>query len=255
MRLDGGASTSNDSDFTARYRRDAVSNKALVALEEAGRVDEIIPLCEHEARRTGSYERLVSRLVEAGRIEEAETWIHEGIAAHSERLPGIAASLRKKLVELRTQAGDWPAVAATRAAEFFGSPSRARYDVLLQAAERAGVAEPVRRAALDFLETGKRPDREGHKEWPLPPAPVEEPSPGYRPAFPRTDVLVDIAIHEQRVDDVLRYHRSRPSGGGWLGWSYERLDAVARTLQEAHPEESLEVLLDLTEAAYRHDKL
>ena len=64
-----------EDSFSRSYRRDSLSNWIIRALENSGRHEEIIPLCEQEAVRTGSYERLVNALREANRLEEAEQWI------------------------------------------------------------------------------------------------------------------------------------------------------------------------------------
>ncbi len=67
--------------FSRSYGRDRLSNWMIHALENAGRHEEIIPLCEQEAVKTGSYTRLVDALRKAKRLEEAEQWIHRGIKA------------------------------------------------------------------------------------------------------------------------------------------------------------------------------
>ncbi|NTU80641.1 MAG: hypothetical protein HGA45_14900, partial [Chloroflexales bacterium] len=61
-------------DFQREYRRRRVADFAILALEQAGRAEEIIPLCEREAREGGSYQRVVERLLAAGRNAEAEQW-------------------------------------------------------------------------------------------------------------------------------------------------------------------------------------
>ena len=50
-------------DFSRNYERDRLSNWAIHALDQAGRKDEIMPLCEAEAKKTGNYERLVNLLI------------------------------------------------------------------------------------------------------------------------------------------------------------------------------------------------
>ncbi|GAH04252.1 unnamed protein product, partial [marine sediment metagenome] len=67
--------TRSADNFSRSYERDRLSGWAIHALEQAGREDEIIPLCVAEAKRTGSYDRLVERLVAARRYEDAEQWI------------------------------------------------------------------------------------------------------------------------------------------------------------------------------------
>jgi uncharacterized Zn finger protein len=71
-RLRGFKSAKGADDFSRNYERDRISDWAIHALEGAGREAEIIPLCIAEAQRTGSYDRLVQRLVAARRYEDAE---------------------------------------------------------------------------------------------------------------------------------------------------------------------------------------
>lgn len=66
------------------------------ALANAGRPEEIIPLCEREADITFSYARLVDLLIAERRWEEAAQWCHHGIEATVKKLPGIAADLRRR---------------------------------------------------------------------------------------------------------------------------------------------------------------
>ena len=67
----------------------------------AGRKDEIIPLCEQEAEKTGSYVRLVKWLRKSRRNEAAEAAIRKGLLSVGDRWPGIAAELRNQFREIR----------------------------------------------------------------------------------------------------------------------------------------------------------
>src|SRR5439155_13749681 len=91
-------------------------------LRRAGRDAEVVPLCEAEARATGSYERLVQELLAAKRFDDARQWALEGIEKVGSQGPGIAKQLRGHLRELAQRQKDWPAVAAYRAEEFFEQP-------------------------------------------------------------------------------------------------------------------------------------
>ena len=79
--------------FSRHYQRDRVTNWIADALRAAGRDEELRTLYESEARATGSYERLVKFLLETHRLEDAERWAREGIAATSEPYLGIASNL------------------------------------------------------------------------------------------------------------------------------------------------------------------
>jgi len=198
-------------DFTGRYRRDRLSDWVILALRRAGREAEVLPLCEAEARVTGSYERLVKELIAAGRLDDAGRWAREGIERVGARYPGIANHLQDHLREIAERRKDWPAVAAIRAEEFFGRPTVAALKTLEKAAAKAGCGPQARAAALHFLETGVRP-----APAPDSAAPTRSRRPtGRRPAVerataeergPHLEVLLDLAVEEKRPDDVLRWY-------------------------------------------------
>src|SRR5262249_51288794 len=132
-------------------------NWLIDCLRRAGRDAEVVPLCEAEARATGSYERLVRELLAARRFDEARQWALEGIEQVGSQWPGIAKQLREDLREMGGRQKDWPAVAAFRAEEFFEHPHVGSLEALQRAADKAGCGPQVRAAALHFLETGIRP--------------------------------------------------------------------------------------------------
>ena len=124
---------------------------------------------------TGSYVRLVQRLRQAEHRDDAERWIHQGIAATQQAAPGIASQLRTALRDIREQAGDWLYVAVLDAESFFRAPTLASFQALQRTAERANVWPPVRAAAMHYLETGERPAALNRADksrdataWPLP---------------------------------------------------------------------------------------
>ncbi len=143
--------------FTRNYQRDQVTSWAAQALQAAGREAELQAVYESEARATGSYERLVKFLVEQGRVDDAERSAREGIAAVSPTYAGIRANLLGTLGEIAAKRKQWDVVAAHAAFEFFFRPGRSGFNELVKAARKAKVEEPVRTAALHFLETGATP--------------------------------------------------------------------------------------------------
>ncbi|NNJ11636.1 hypothetical protein EKD04_014975 [Chloroflexales bacterium ZM16-3] len=130
------------------YRQRRLTDFVIAALESVGRNAEIIPLCEREVTADGGYQRLVKRLLTAGRSAEAEQWARTGIAAAERPYPGIAHQLREVVCGLRAHAGDWAMVAALRAEEFFDQPSAEAFQTLAAAAAQADAQPAVRVAAL-----------------------------------------------------------------------------------------------------------
>jgi len=235
-----------------RYRRDRLTDFTILALDSAKRSEEVIPLCEREAIVTGSYVRLVRRLVQDGRTDDAEGWIRKGIGSLKGRWPGIGAQLRDSLYEIRKKARDWPTVAALDADTFFMRPDFASYDKLRQSSERAKAWPEVKAAVTRYLETGDLPgdkQRRGDKEvsrWPLPETGLREKRIERQDDFPVFETLIDIAISEQRTDDVLRwYDQSRDRDRRWWGI---REDKVALAVSAVYPDRAIAIWKSLAES-------
>jgi uncharacterized Zn finger protein len=186
----------------------------------------------------------------AGQLDEAVRHATEGLARS--RAAGLhrGQELRKLLREIAGKQGDAPLVAAYDAEEFFRHPSVHAFGTLLASARQAGCEKAVREAALRYLETGQRPEpgkpRKGAKApggWPLPPlsageqpgGPQKEPAPQ-----PQVVVLLELAIVENRPDDVLHWYDNyaqvqQPAVARLGTWQARVADAVARTHPNAPP--------------------
>src|SRR5918992_2275142 len=201
QRLKQYTSIAGEESFSRNYHRNRLSDWLIKALEQTGRQEEIIPLCEREAAETGSYVRLVNRLKGAGRWGEAEQWIYRGIEATQKRWSGIANELRTALRELREREEDWPRVAAFYAEDFFQQPTLHTFRALQKASERAGVWPTVQAAAMHYLEIGERPQTTERMKkdqvispWPLPETGLPVSAERRQMSPPMTDTLIDIAI-------------------------------------------------------------
>jgi len=232
-------------DFSSRFRRDRLTDEIINALENAGRQEEALELCRKEAEITDSYLRLVRYLRKTGLKEEAEKWIYRGIVATAEKYPGIASSLKEELIDIRKKARDWLFIAAIIAEDFFREPSLFNYKKLKEASRKAKVWKTVRKAALRFLETGKRTEK-GGKGWPLPDTGLQMPGSRWQNRYPIHTLLIEIAIYEKRTDDVLRWYDSYKNEG--KGWGHESLeDSVADAIAREYPEKALEIWKRLAE--------
>jgi len=236
-RLDELKAPKSAEDFSGKYDRDLLSNWIIHALERAGRDAEIIPLCVAEAKRTRSYERLVERLMAAGRFEEAEKWIKEGLRDIGEKWPGIGAGLRDRLRALRTLERNWPVVAALQVEEFVREPSTRAFTECRKAGDKTEAWPQVRASLLRYLETGESPWKQ--KDWPLPESGLDRPEADQRLRFPLLDDLINIAILEKKPEQVLKWYDQRPKGGfGWLGAGE---DEVATAVQGYAPERAVSI--------------
>ncbi|MBN1868506.1 SWIM zinc finger domain-containing protein [Candidatus Sumerlaeota bacterium] len=240
------------------YRRKRIMSHAIDALKHAGRKDEVLPLMQREAPHTQCYEDVVDALISEKHDREAKEWAIRGYNETREKWAGIAHNLLDRIRLLETKARNFPAVAAYRAVEFFATPSLGAYLAAQKDAERAKLWQPVREALLRYLETGIRPDeatpapvrpaQKGKKaatlastnpsNWPLPAVEVEIAKVrDLWQKFPRTATLIEIAIHEKRIDDAVELYRHFES----RLWHSTIADKVADTAQDAHPDLSLDI--------------
>jgi len=228
-----------------RYRRDRLTDWIITALENSGRDDEIIPLCEKETLKTSSYVRLVRILMEAKQFEAAEEWIRKGIKATDPKWPGIANQLRTFLREMREKQGDWLQVAALRADDFFTNPSLATFQALQETARKAKVWKKVNPNIRKYLETGKLPQAES--SWPLPETDVSRDKERWAEQFPVIETLIDIAIAEKKPDNVIRwYNQRKPRQFGW-GWSRHENDKVAGAIADKYPDRAVKIWKKMAE--------
>jgi uncharacterized Zn finger protein len=245
-RLNEFKSARDEDNFSKDYQRDRLSDWVIQALENADRHEEIIPICEQEAVKTGSYPRLVDALRKAKRFGEAKQWIFRGVRAIEKKWPGIAKQLKDTLREMTEREGDWLKVAAYRTEDFFQSPSLHTFQDMKKAAEKAKVWPEVRVAAFLYLETGKLPPTD--PSWPLPETGLKENRESRKNEFPMSDVLIDIAIEEKRPDDVLRWYDQLKSRKQifWGGDGYQE-DKIAGAVVDLYPDRAIAIWKNLAE--------
>ncbi len=262
QRLKKAPSGKGRDSFMRDYQRERLSQYVLVALERAGRGNELLAVYEAEARETDSFQRLVDYLIAQKKYPDAERWACEGIAKTLPIYPGIAAGLAKSLCELARRKKQWDIVAAHAACDFFNRPSSDLFQELETAAKRAKCLVPVRAAALRFLESGvaaisvvvddtSRNQLTIDPAWPLPLptylAPLMSERPPNKSPRPRYDVLLDMAIKNKRPDEVLRWYEAETAstkqtlrGPHFLG-DYFDSDRVAKAIAAAYPQRALEI--------------
>ena len=223
-------------DFHRNYVRDGFTNWIVHALKCAGREEEVIPLCETEAQKTGSYTRLVEHLISEERYADAERWIQEGIRKTEKELPGIASDLRHRLKEIRTCQRDWAAVATMQTEEFVCYPSEKTFLECQKSNAKTRTWPKVRKHLLTYLEKGELPWKQ--KGWPLGKSNQTDPNTPFRKTFPMIHVLIDIAILEKKPERVLFWHdqsqnrRSSSSIGD---------DRIAAAIRDYAPERAVSI--------------
>ncbi|MCZ6635991.1 MAG: SWIM zinc finger family protein [bacterium] len=256
-RLDQTGSDEDTDGFSYTYQRDRLSNWLIGALENAGRKDEIVPLCEREAEVTGSYVRLVDRLIAQKRFEEAERWCQKGIKNTDVHHQGTGSQLRDRLRTVSEKTGDHLRAVAFLADDFFTQPSLETFGELCKAARKARVGTVVEPWARYYLETGHLPRTKGRRrkeeparKWPLPETGFRPESPRWTQDAPMTSALIQIAIAEKEPADVLKWFdlEASKSDGQYYHFSTSLL-SVAEAIKRKFPERAIEIWKTKAESA------
>ncbi len=235
--LKASESSGKNDEFSRSYARDRISNWAICALENAERIDEILPLCEAEAPKTHSYDRLVAELVRRRRYEDAERWIREGIRATEDKWPGVAQSLRDRFKEIRGCQKDLPVLATLAVEEFVDRPSPGAFADCEKSCRKLQIWSQVREHLLRYLERGTRPWKQ--KGWPLPSVGLGAAEPSTGRSFPMIDVLIEIAMHEKDPQRVLYWYDRQPKRQ--FGWPGGNEDRVASAVADYAPDRAVAI--------------
>ena len=184
--------------------------------------------------------------MDAKRLDDARHWAERGYAAVREEQRGTAAQLRDLLRDIARRRRQWPLVAAYAADQFFVErPDVPNLKEMLGRRREGGLRGRGSRGGPAVLETGRRP-RSGR--WPLPSSglPVADEPAGERVAE-HWHVLRDLAIEENRPDDVIDWH-DRLASRGSTGWRSGDVNLrVAEAVASTHPDRAIEIYIAAAE--------
>ncbi|MCL1926885.1 MAG: SWIM zinc finger family protein [Syntrophorhabdaceae bacterium] len=224
------------------FARSALVDMAIYALTEAGRDAEVLVLCKHEAVHSGEYLRLVELLLANGSEQEAEEWIHKGIAGAERKEPYAADRLRSCLLELRKKQKNWDAVLCMQTEDFVRHASSERFKECRRSAEKLKVWPALRPLLMAFLIERKFPW--DHDAWPC--QNRGKISVLREEKHPDLYTLIDLAIDEKNPAEVLKwYDLQRKDRRGYGGYCADR---VAAAVQDFAPERAIALWKQLAEA-------
>lgn len=101
----------------------------------------------------------------------------------------------------------------------------------------------MREACLRYLETGESPA--GKPGWLLPATDLVKNKNRHSGKLPFTDCLVDSAIHEKRIDDVVRWHKVEKKSK--TGFGRQRDREVAEAVFHKYPDRAVASWKDIAE--------
>lgn len=242
--------------YDSSWERDYVVDRLIEALRKAGISDEIIPISELEAERTGNYTRLVRELLDSGQKKKAEEWIYRGIKKLRKYEPGTAYELLQILIELKEKEENWLFIAALETEEFFRFPQLSSYIKVQKAAKKIGKWPEIREAALKYLRSGELPVNQPKTAEELSILPGVLPKTGLLEASslekikpPVLDLLIRIAIQENDADEVVHWYEELKSSKGEAEKSRESIleDEIANTVKEKYPAIAIEIWKNIAE--------
>ena len=250
------AEKTKDAFDVSSWKRDYAVDRLIDALRKAGLSEEIIPICESEAEKTGNYIRLVRILLEFGKKKAAEEWIYRGIKRVGKLKPEIAHELWLVLVEIKENEGDWLFVTALETEEFFRLPQMNSYIGMRDAAKKVGKWQEIREAALRYLKTGELPaSQEKIKDefsiFPgiLPKTSLLETGFERKIKPPVLDLLIKIAILERNPDEVIHWYEELKNSKGDTEkyWNSISESDIANAVRNNYPEVAIEIWKKLAE--------
>lgn len=108
---------------------------------------------------------------------------------------------------------------------------------------------------MRYLETGSLPSAAERviggqtiPPWPLPKTGLAQATERGQRDFPMTETLIDIAIAENRPDQVVRWYDQRiPGPFGW-GWTWFQENRIAESLADTYPDRALAIWKKLAES-------
>ena len=247
--------------FGIDRQRNHIVEKIRISLAKANRQDEVLQLLIQEAEWTGDFLSVVDHMLSNQRASEAEEWIRRGIQESKKKgKVNQSVALRQRLQQLREEEQDWTSVAALEAEAFFLNPDSGGYQKLKKAAQRVDCWEAVRTNVLFWLASPNTseiiPGQSLSEE--LPPWPL--PSTGnniryFSQRSPQYDVLIAIAILENRPDEVLRWYDAKPKLQTWGNYVNTRFEnQIAESVVAAYPDRAISLWLDIAESFTGVDK-
>ena len=219
-----------DEHFSSNYQRDKLSNYLIMALNKAGKSDEVLSLCEREAKLTNSWVRYVECLIQNKNIDLARKSAEEGIKCLKDGQPGTVSTLKEKMAWIDEKNGDFSSILLLRQEQFLERASLSTYQVLLKSALKTKNEDEMKSWALDFLLKGKAKAKGSLKK-------EYTSKKSYYQTFPAYNVLIDIAEKEKRVDDVYEFYIKSKKGKR----RYHFHEQVAAIISSKYPDEALNI--------------
>jgi len=251
-------------DFTRSYQRERLSGWIIEALEASGDEAAATDFCIEEATKVGAYQRAVDRLIALKRYDEAKELASQGLQNTDPTYAGLINRLQDSLATIAAKSNDHSVAAAIAAERFVRHPGVSSLHDLLKVAKKAKCEAATKTVAMNFLETGKRPEfAEASKtranktkkaakpqadHWPFPAPPrandsnsrldhrhAQKPSPHF-------DVLIQLSIKQRDPESVLRWYDELQASGVRNRFQLNRFETeVADAVSSTHPDRAVEL--------------
>lgn len=250
--------------FMKSYRRERLSGWIIESLEAAGDKTAATDFCIKEAKKAGTWQRAVDRLIDLKRYDEAKELATQGLANTDPMYAGLTNCLQDALATIAAKSKDYSVAVAIAAERFVSRPGVASFQDLLKVAKKAKCEAATKTVAMHFLETGKLPAFSKASKsrakttkkkavprsdrWPFPAPPCvngSSPRPGLGRAgepSPHFDVLIRLSIQQRDPESVLRWYDQWQASASQNRFRHARIETeVADAVSSTHPDRAVEL--------------
>ena len=251
-------------DFSRSYQRERLTGWIIEALESSGDEAAATDFCIEEATKAGTYQRAVDRLIALKRYDEAKELASQGLENTAPTYAGLVNRLQDSLATIAARSKDHSVAAAIAAERFVRHPGVSSLQDLLKVAKKAKCEAATKTVAMNFLETGKRPEfAEASKtranktkkaakpqadHWPFPAPPRANdsnslPDHGHaQKTRPHFGVLIQLSIKQRDPESVLRWYDELQASGVRNRFQLNRFETeVADAVSSTHPDRAVEL--------------
>ncbi|MFT5326338.1 MAG: putative Zn finger protein [Planctomycetaceae bacterium] len=251
-------------EFHRSYQRERLTGWIIEALESSGDETAATDFCIEEATKSGTYQRAVDRLIALKRYDEAKELASQGLENTAPTYAGLINRLQDSLATIAARSKDHSVAAAIAAERFVRHPAVSSLQDLLKVAKKAKCEAATKTVAMNFLETGKRPEfaeasktrankakkaakpQVDHWPFPAPPRAIDSSSRldhGHaRKPSPHFDVLIQLSIKQRDPESVLRWYDELQASGVRNRFHLNRFETeVADAVSSTHPDRAVEL--------------
>ncbi len=186
--------------IAGEYRAGKAIEKAVVALENAGREKEVIPFLQKNLEKYDITDLYLDKTEQQEQFDLFESYLIPLILKSERERSWKAYSFRTRFAESRATRKDLHAAFRIYRDCFLADPSAKNFSIVMKFAEKLGCQEQVKSWAVLYLETGTSENCPDQTESPLPvPQKITT-------VFPHKQLLLRIALDDKNRERAIQWY-------------------------------------------------